>query len=543
MQPSPRAAVLVLLFLLLALVGCVGELPPPPALRVTSPERGLIQSDAGMVVVTGTALPGTSGSPITQVTINNTPATLADDGSFSAVVAVPEGATLLETVAISQEGGKAIDARAAHVGELRPVGSRIDGAIRATLSTEAFARISAAASETLKSLDLSTLLVPSSLGDELANLKLTISKLTIGDVRVALTPVDGGLQLEVEVSAVTMGARAAYGGALVPDGSTTVTVTADKITIGGTLVVTPGGMGGFKTTVMAPKVATTALKLQASGLVGTILDLLNTHLASTMQGVITSSAQLAIEPLVNTALGALVGPRTINVLGKTVELQASASAIQFSSLGAMASLNIATKIGGSESSKGYIFTGNGTPRLEMGHGVQVAISDDLLNDMLSQVHALGLLDLHLAENFGLFDTVDIKATLPPMISANTSDGSVRLVLGDMIATVSNKGSTIVRAAINAQVEVAIGRGTTADEIAIEMGMVHVYANLLDDPENPSMIGPDDLASATGAGVGIQLDSLQDFLVTVPMPAVAGVSLDNLTMRGDSGYVVAGGQIR
>jgi hypothetical protein len=112
----------------------------------------------------------------------------------------------------------------------------------------------------------------------------------------------------------------------------------------------------------------------------------------------------------------------------------------------------------------------------------------------------------------------------------------------MIASVANDGKTIVRAAINAQVDVAIDRGNSANEIAIRLGKVHVFANLLDDPEDPSMISAEDLAGAADAGVGLQLESLDKFLVTVPVPAVAGVSLDNLSLRGDSGYAVAAGQI-
>lgn len=541
MQP-PRSIALVI-FLLVLLAACMGELPPPPNLLVTSPERGLIQNGAGMVTVKGTAEPGADGAAVRKVTINGTQATLDADGSFTAVVAVPEGATLLETIAISAEGGQAIDARAVHVGELRPVGSRIDRAVTATLSAEAFARISQAASEILTTTDFSAFLEPVSLGDSTANVKLTIQKLAIGGVKIALRPVAGGLQLGVEIDALSVEALAAYDGVLVPEGSTTIGVTADKIAVGGTLVVTPVGMGGFKTTVTSPTVTTTALKLQASGLVGQILDLLNRYLASTVQGLISRTAEMALQPLVNTALGALAGPKQLVVLGKTIELEASANEIVFGDAGALASLNLQTKIGGSEASPGYIYTANGTPALDMGHGVQIAMSDDLLNDMLAQVHALGILNQHLEEDFGLFDNIDIKATLPPMISANTSDGTVRLVLGDMIATVQNDGKTLVRAAINAEVDIAIERGNTPDEIAIQLGKVHVFANLLDDPDDPSTIGPDDIAGAASAGVGLQLDSLDKFLVTVPVPSVAGVSIDTLALRGEQGYVVASGVIR
>lgn len=538
MKPSSRAAALVLLS---TVVACVGEVPPPPHLSVTSPERGLVQSTAGQVVVKGTALPGPDGSPITKVMVNETTAMLGADGSFTAVVQVPAGALLLETVAYSGEGGEAIDARAVHVGELRPVGSRIDRAVGASLSADAFVRISKAASEMLNSVDLSGVIAPVILGDSLGNLKVTIKELSIGDATVALTPVANGLQIHVEIAGLTLSATAAYAGTLVPDGSTTVSVTADKITVDGTLVVTPDGMG-FKTTIASPNVATTALKLQASGLIGSVLDLMNRHLSSTVQRVITRGSEAAIQPGINAALGALGGPQRIEVLGKTLELAGSANQIVFTPSGAFASLNLAAKIAGSESSPGYIFTPNGTPAMDPGRGVELALSDDLMNDMLAQVHALHLLDFHLEEDFGLFDVVDIKSTLPPMISANTGDGKVRLVLGDVIATVTNKGKTLVRAAINAQVDISIGKGSNASEIVLDFGTVHVVANLLDDPTNPSEITSADLTGAANAGVRLQLDSLSEVLVTVPVPSIAGLTLDNLSLRGDSGYIVAGGEI-
>lgn len=543
MQRTPSRSILLcfLLLFLATIASCMGELPAPPGLSVTSPERGLLQSDAGQVVVKGRTQPSSSGSPVTKVTINDVPAELAADGSFTAVVAVPAGAMLLETVAVSAEGGQAIDARAVHVGQLRPIGTRIDRAVSATLSADAFARVSEAGSQILSTTDLSALLAPVSLGDQLANLKLTISNLEINNAKIALKPIDGALEIFVEIHGLAVAANAAYGGTLVPDGSTQVSVTADKVAIRGALVVTPAGPS-FKATISSPNVSTTALRLQASGLVGRILDLLASNLASVTRTIATRSVESALEPLINKALGALGGPKQLDVLGKTIAFEGAFSDVTFSRAGALASLNLQAKIGGSESSPGYIFTPNGAPALALGHGVQLALSDDLLNDMLAQVHALRVLDLQLNQDFGLFDSVSFKLALPPMLSANTGDGSVRLVLGDMIITVAKGSDTLVRAAINAQVDVAVDRGTTASEIALAFGKVHVVVNLLDAPAASGEISAAELAGAANAGIGLQLDSLRELLVTVPVPTVAGVTLDSLSLRGDSGYLVASGQI-
>jgi hypothetical protein len=528
--------------LVATLVACTEPPPPPPALAVTSPERAMVQSDGGQVIVKGTAMPGADGQGVAWVTVNGQPATLTADGSFTATVDVPTGAMLLETTAMSQSGGKITDVRAVQAGQLRPVGTSIDRAVSAALSADAFTKLSAAAGPILKSTDFGALLAPlqpmANLGDGIANVKLSITKLTIGDVKITLTPVDGGLQFSAEIDALAVSARADYSGTLVIDGTTNLDVSATSVTISGTLAVTPAGTAGFTTKLATPKVSMVGLQLHANDLIGDVLDLVQSQLASTVQDVVTSSLESGLAPLVNDAMGALAGPKQLDVLGKKVDLQATPSAITFSSAGAIVTMNLSAKIEGSESSPGYVFTPNGTPTLDVTSGVQLAVADDLLNEMLAEIHALGLLDIHLPVDAGVFDTLDLKLTLPPMISAATDDGKMRLVLGDMVATVSNQGKPLASVAVNAQVDLAITRGNDAQQLQIELGKVELFVGLLDS----SGADTGDVASAASAGIGLQLDSLGKFLVTLPLPSIAGVSLDNLSVRGDSGYVVVAGDV-
>ena len=435
--------------------------------------------------------------------------------------------------------------RQVQVGELRPVGTNIERAITASLSADAFARLSAAAGPIVKTTDLTALLAPlqpiANLGDSIANVKLSINKLTLGDVKLELVPVEGGLQFSAKLSGLSVAATAAYGGTLVPDGSTAVTITADQITIAGTLVVTPAGMAGFTTKITSPAVTSVKLQLKASGLVGDVLDLLNDNLSSTVQSITTRSTELALQPLITGALGALAGPQRFEVLGKKLDFQVSPSVVTFTRAGALVTLNVAAKIEGSESSPGFVFTPNGTPSMNVGNGIQLGLADDLINELLAEVHALGLLDLQLKQDFGIFDQMDIKLSVPPMISANASDGKLRLVLGDMIAAISKKGKPLLGAAINAQVDLEIVRGDKPEEIALEFGKIKLFVNVL-DPTAEDPLGADDVSDAASAGINLQLGSLKKFLITVPVPAVAGVSLDNLALRADSGYVMVSGQV-
>jgi hypothetical protein len=515
-------------------------------LKVTAPTRSLVQRDAGPIQVTGTAMPGAPGDRIVKVMVNQVEATVRPDGSFTAMLDAPNGAMLLETVATSDSGASASDMRAVQTGQLRPVGTRIDRAITTALSADAFTRLSAAAGPLLRTMNLAAMLAPFqpmvSAGDDLANLKLSVTGLEFTDSKIALAPVARGLSFRAELDGLDVAANAVYAGALVPDGSTAVTVHADQVTLTGTLAIIPAGTAGFTTRLIAPAVHTVGLRLAASGLAGQILDLLDSVLGSTVQTVVSRSAELALGPLVNQALGALAGPQQIGVYGKKLDLQVSPSAIALSPTGALVTMNLTAMIEGSQSSPGYIFTDNGVPAMDASHGFQLGLADDLVNELLAEVHALGVLDLTVQQDFGLFDAAQFHLAMPPMISANTSDGAMRLVIGDLVATFSHHGQTVVKAAINAQVDLKIAPAADARAVALQFGALDLQVNLLDDTADPAGVTGDDLAGASSAGIGIQLDSLRQLLITLPVPSIAGIQLEQLSIGADSGYVMMSGQI-
>ena len=75
----------------------IGPAAEPPVLKITSPERSLMQNHAGALTVTGTVAPSVDGSPIKKVTVNGVAATVNADGSFTAQLSLLPGATLITT--------------------------------------------------------------------------------------------------------------------------------------------------------------------------------------------------------------------------------------------------------------------------------------------------------------------------------------------------------------------------------------------------------------------------------------------------------------
>jgi len=536
------------LVLLAAAAACEsgpGAAKEPPVLKIMSPARSLIQGHAGPITVTGMVESNASGDAIEKVLVNNVEAQVSADGSFHVQLDVGQGATLIQTVARDVNGTTVTDTRAVQAGQLRAVGANLDRAITAAMSTDAFAKLSAAAGPILKGLNVGQMIAPLQpmvdVGGSLANLKLTVNDIKFSDIKLSLRPVQGGLAFSAEIDQLDVPARIAYAGTLVPDGATTVRVTADKVTVAGTLAVTPAGMAGFNTKLNNPSVGVTNLDLQASGVPGAILDLLN--IDSAIQGIVAKGAEVLMGPLVNQALGALGGPQKLDVLGHTLDLQVAPSTIAFDPTGAVIGMNMKALLEGSEASPGFLFTDNGTPAMDAGYGFQLGLADDLLNELFAELHALGTLDLAMPNDVGSFDTAQIHLTMPPVISADASDGELRIVLGDMAATFTRKGTPVGKAAINARIDLKIAPVAGGGSVALQLGTPEIHVDTVDDIANATGLTDKDLASGVNACIGSQLDAITKLLVSIPLPSIAGLRFQNLAIGSDEGYVMVSGQLQ
>jgi len=536
------------LALLAALAACEtgpGQAKDPPALTITSPARSLIQGAAGKLSVTGTAMPNPQGDALAKVMVNNVEAALQPDGTFSAMIDIPPGASLIQTVATDVNGVSATDTRAVEAGRLHAVGTDIERAVAAAISASGFARLSAAAGGIIKGLNISGMLRPLqpmlSLGNSLANLKLSVDNVKFSDVKISLSPVAGGLSFGAEIDQLDVTGHIDFAGTLVPDGSTSLRVTADKIVVAGTLHIAPNGMAGFKTSLSNPNVQIRTPHLSVSVLPGLILDLLDVN--DVIAKVIPPVAELAMGPVVNLALGALAGPKQIDLLGKKLDMQVAPSMVDFTADGGVVEMNMKATIEGREQSPGFIFTDNGAPSLDRVYGLQIGLADDLANEMLAELHALGMLNLSMPQNAGVFDTAQIQLTMPPMISADAADGQMRVVLGDMFATFTSHGTPVGKAAINAKIDLRIAPLAGGGAVALQLGTPEIHVNTLDDVANTTGLADKDLAAATGAVLGAQIDAITKLLGAIPIPAIAGLQFHDLSISADDGYVMVSGQLQ
>ncbi len=536
--------------LLLAAGACdggAGTQTDPPVLRVTSPQRSLQQGGAGQITVTGVVTPNFDGDAVEKVLVNDVQATLDAEGNFSAIVTVQPGATLIRTVARDINGGEAVDTRAVHAGELRAAGSSVENALSAAISTDSFAKIAAAAGPLIQGMDLGAMLAPMNpmvrSGDEAGPDclfgQLFINDVNFSDVDISLIPTAGGIEFRAQIDDLDVPGRARYAAACV-DGDTQLRVKASRVTVAGTLLVSPKGNGGFETQLDAPDVTITGLDIQASGIPGNVLDLLN--IESTIQGVIAKGAELAMEPMMNQAMGALAGPKTMIVLGKELTMEVVPTDISFDVTGGVVAMDTSLSIKGAEAAK-FVFTPNGRPSLDPSRGFQIGLADDFANQMLAEAVALGLLNLSMPTEGGPFDTTSIAMSLPPMISADPVDGKLRVIIGDMMATFLDHGTPVGKAAISVKLDLEIKPAAGGFGVEIVLGKPDVNVNVLDDIENTTRLSPEQLSRAVSAVITAQVSAMSTLLRAIPLPSVAGLQMKNLSVGSDSGYVMVNGSFQ
>lgn len=537
--------------LLLAIAACdsaPGTLPEPPVLKVTSPQRSLVQNGAGAITVTGTVTPNSEGDQIQKVTVNGVQASVNPDGTFTAQIQVKPGATLIHTIAKDIDGGVAQDTRAVHAGDLRPNGAMVERAVAAAISKEAFAKIAGAAGTMVEGMDIMTMLAPMQpmmRYDDPVNLNEEdclfargyLEDVNFTNVDIKLEPKVGGLTFGLTIDKLDVPGHVRFGAACIK-GTTSFKVTADKIVVGGTLMVTPDGMNGFKTDLKNPVINVTNLNVDVSG----VPSWMEGFLSDGVQGAINTFAPMAMKPVMNMALGALGGPQTLDILGKTMDVQVQPADVFFDANGGLVVMDMKMLIRGTENAKGFIYTENGLPSLDPGKGFQLGLSDDLANQMMAQAGALGLLNLGMPAAGGTFDKADMQMTLPPMISADPADGKMKVILGDMLATFTYQGAPVGKAAINASIDLKIEPANNGYGVAVQLGKPEIHVTVLDDIANATRLEDEDLEKAVEVCLTAQIASISKLLAGIPLPQVAGLQMRNLSVGADDGYVMVKGEL-
>jgi hypothetical protein len=522
--------------------------PNAPVVHITSPDRGFFAGDVQVVTVTGTA---TDDTAVASVTVNDTPATLNADGTWTAQVPVTAGTNLLHAIALDPSNNAGKESRSVVVGPTSPVSTTVPNAITAALSAQTFAALGTGAGNYIKTADLESLISSSNpvLNDGAPNgpdclyVQGSITSMTIGDAQISLVPQTGGLALDAELSNVNVGMHLDYAAACI-NGSRDITIAATHISITGNMAIGVAS-GQFAITLDSPDVTLTGFDAELGGLTGDIVDLLD--LNDAFGPLIGWATEKFVTPMINTELDALNETKTIAVLNSMVDITVTPASINFTSDGGIVELNTSIRAHGD--SGAFVDVTNTAPAMDLSQGFQLAVAANAANQALTSLWSAKGLDDTLQLNNGsygdigtLFDSVEISAAAPPYVDASSDNGLV-LTIGDLMGTFRNNGVTTTQIAINAQVDVTADV-SAAGVLQLNVGEPTTYVDVLDQ----GVSGANELSNSqfealTSFALARVIAVASGSLGAVPLPSIGGVSVQNLSIAPQTGYLVVDGSVQ
>lgn len=520
--------------------------PNAPRIHITSPARGTFAGDVHTVTVTGTA---TDDTAVTSVTVNGVAATFTTDGTWTAEVPVTAGTNLLHAIATDAQGNAGKESRAVVAGPMANLAQEVPQAITATLSAQTFQAIGKGTAGFLTQGDLAPMVASSNPvwdlggGPDCLYVQASITSVTFGKADVTLAPQDGGLWLDVELDQANIGMHLQYAAACV-DGSRDITIGASHISVSGNMTVGVAGRD-FDIHLDNPNVSITGFNVELGGIPGAIVDML--HLDTAVGPLLGWATEKFVVPMLNKALAGLNSTKTMSVLGTMVDIDMKPSDIQFSSAGAIVILDTSLRAHGDSGQ--FVFTDNTVPTMDVSHGFQMAVADDAANQLLTSLWSAKALDKTLDLKNGsygevgkLYDSVEISAAAPPFVDA--SDTGLVLTIGDLMATFKNGGSIVTNVAINAQVDLRVSSNADGS-LHFDVGNPTTYVDVLDDAsvDGANQLSNADFEAITSFALSRVIAVGSGSLAAVPLPSVGGVSLQNLTVAEQTGYLVVDGEVQ
>jgi len=520
--------------------------PNAPSIHITSPARGTFAGDVPTLVVTGTA---TDDTQVASVEVNGVAATLAGDGTWQATIPVTAGTQLIHAIATDAQGNVGKESRAVVAGPMQPIAAAVPQAITAVMSAQTFDAIGRGVAGFARTGDLEALIAPHNpvidAGVTCVNVQAAITRMTVGSATtVSLTPHSGGLLLDVELDRVAVAMHLTYKAACVP-GSRDISVSASHITVTGALTVGVTG-GKLDVKLVDQNVVVTGFDVDLGGLTGDIIDLL--HLDTALGPIVGWATETFVVPMLNTALAALDDTRTVVVLGTPVDVHVAPAQISFGAAGAVIVLDTTLRARGDAGAPGYVYVANPAPATATSRGFELAVADDAVNQLLGSFWAARGMDRSFALDTGsygeigqLYDHVELSAMVPPYVDA--TGGSLRLTIGDLVATFKRGDVIATQIAVNAQIDVKVVTGADGAP-RLDVGSPTTYVDVLDD----NVAGANALSSSqfeliTSFALARVIAVGSGVVGAIPLPSVGGVAVHDVGIAEHSGYLVVDGEVQ
>ncbi|HLL21098.1 MAG TPA: hypothetical protein VK427_03155, partial [Kofleriaceae bacterium] len=234
--------------------------------------------------------------------------------------------------------------------------------------------------------------------------------------------------------------------------------------------------------------------------------------------------------------------------GKKVDIALSPDRIEFDVRGAIVLLDSELRAQGDDASPGFVYVANTLPVMDKSQGFQLAIADDAANQLLSSMWSAKALELGLDLKTGsygeigkLYDRVEIAAKVPPYLDA--TGGSLKMTVGDLMATFKNGEAIATQVAINAKLEVRVKQGSDG-ALHLDVGSPVTYVDVLDDNiDGANALSNAQFEAIATFALGRVIAVGSGSLGVIPLPSMGGVSVTDVDVSQQAGYLVVDGKVQ
>jgi hypothetical protein len=529
----------------------------PPTVLINTPERGTVSGEA-TVTVSGQATDFESN--IAEVTVNGTVAQVASDGTFEATVSLVEGVTLIETVATDSSGNQATDARGVLAGNLVPQSTPVADGVVANLSGQAMVGLGTMISDLANATDftaLATSLNPVvNTGDGCPSAKVFILSVQHQGVDVGVGPVGGGIDADVTIRELVAQGRVDYRAGLGPaciNASASFTLSADGFDVNGVIAPTLAG-GDINVGLNGVTGAFRGFALDVDGIPGIIEDLFRTPVRNFIQGLLTDTIANMVPSLANAFLGDFLADSfNIDLLGQTISLSITPSVMNWTEQGGTIVLDTSSTVEGLDDA---VYLTSPRPRPSdadlASTGIRIGVADDVLNQLLGTIWSSGALDGTLlpvpgdalSAAFG-GDVSGAALTLvrPPVANFDTTTGLARLTLADLQIEAFSPGGEILAAfVISAEIELA-AETSSEGRVRIITRAPRIIAQVLSQSDNLlTELTAEKVEAIAELGISQLSVFADDLLSNLPVPGLAGATIESPTFQPVGGYLLMGGNL-
>lgn len=522
--------------------------PEPTAEEVPAAEFALLTPEGGEFLPVGTTRAAGRSLHVTDVKVNGVEASV-DAGKFSVDVTLPRGVSVVEATAKDGHDDLQYVRNGVLAGDFSEASGLVEDAVRVRVNQGGLDRIGELASASLDSATINDSLAAAnpvysdSYAWDTVTIAADVESVTFDAARFDFTPRDGALGLEVELPNLYVDIYA-YGEAVGFDFDSDVAMWASSAVL--TADVYAGANGGeLYVDIGEVSVELRDFGYDTSLLPGSVEDyLLVDTIRSTIEEMLVEKIQEMVPPLLDETLAGLDPSYSTEMMGLTVDMSFSFAEADIDDDGLLLSLDLDVEVpdDGLHSGPGYLTASLATPDVDTHADLAGAVSDDLLNRMLYEAWAGGLLDMRLSTDDGSLDplmlaplhvsegTITVEAPLPPVVVEH--DGELQAQIGELRVEIEAPGSPLgdrLLASVNAFVPLTVS--ADGGELTLDLGSPDVVLMVRE-----SSAGGSDEATTALVEQSLPLEAifvlLGDF--SFPLPALYGIEVDEGTAARDAG---------